>query len=136
MTLNQFVTKHNGTKVDFDGYNGAQCVDLVRQYWQDVGGIKEHTGPCTSTGGAKDLYNDYMKMPLEKKYFERLGPKVDILPNDVAVWGSGEYGHTAIVLGILGKDLIVFEQDGFKQDGAKINLRGLTGLLGVLRRRA
>ena len=135
MTLNEFVKKYNCTKVDFDNYAGAQCVDLFRQYTKDVLGVAEHTGPCTSTGGAKDLFNDYLKMPIEKKYFTRQGPKERVLAGDVLIWGSGEYGHVAIALGTLGDDYIVFEQDGFKQDGAKINLRNKRGLLGTLRRR-
>lgn len=30
------------------------------------------TGLCKTTGGAKDLFLDYEKMPNEKKYFIRL----------------------------------------------------------------
>ena len=32
MTLEEFVNKYIGRKVDFDGAYGAQCVDLFRQY--------------------------------------------------------------------------------------------------------
>ena len=75
-------------------------------------------------------------MPIEKKYFYRIGAKKGIFAGDVAIWDSTEtnkYGHVAIVLGELNNSLIVFEQDGFKQDGAKINVRSKNGLLGVLR---
>lgn len=137
MNLKEFITKYNGTKVDFDGVYGAQCVDLFRQYVKDVWGIKEHTGPCSTTGGAKDLFIDYDKMPLEKKYFNKVvtkSPKV----GDVVIWDSNpknEFGHVAICLGSVNDSVIVFEQDGLKQDGAKMGIRNKGNLLGVLRRK-
>ena len=66
MLISQFLTKYTGIKVDYDGAYGSQCVDLFRQYCQDVLNIP-HTGACATSGGAKDLYLDYNKMPLEKK---------------------------------------------------------------------
>lgn len=138
MTLIEFVIKYNGKKVDFDNYGGCQCVDLARQYWKEKEGIKEHTGVCSTSGGAKDLYLDYMKMPLERKYFNRYSASLKIKSGDVAIWDStpnNKYGHVAIVIGEIDDYLIVFEQNGFTQDGAKINLRSKDYLLGVLRRK-
>jgi len=138
MTLEEFVNKYNGKPVDFDGVYGAQCVDLARQYWKEKEGIKEHTGSCSTTGGAKDLYLDYNKMPLEKKYFTRSSTKSP-KQGDVVIWDSidkNKFGHVAICLGLLGTDsIIVFEQDGFKQDGAKVNVRSKKNMLGVLRKK-
>jgi hypothetical protein len=34
--LSDFIEKYNGVAVDYDKAHGAQCVDLARQYWQDV----------------------------------------------------------------------------------------------------
>ena len=68
MTIEEFVKKNNGKKVDYDGVYGAQCVDLFRQYSLDVLGITEHTGSCSTSGGAKDLFLDYNKMPLENRF--------------------------------------------------------------------
>ncbi len=137
MELESFVNTYLGKKVDADGCFGAQCVDLFRQYVKDVWSIKEHTGPCATTGGAKDLYLDYNKMPLEKKYFTRSSTKSP-KPGDVVIWDSSptnKYGHVAICLGLLGDSVIVFEQDGFKQDGAKVNIRSKKNMLGVLRKK-
>ena len=136
MDLEQFVKTYNGKKVDFDNYAGPQCVDLPRQYWKDVCGIKERLEPCTTSGGAKDLFLDYEKMPKEKKYFKK-GTR-GFSAGDVLIWnssGTNKFGHVAIMLGTVGKSLIVFEQDGFKQDGAKINLRSKENLLGYLRKK-
>ena len=137
ITLEEFVNKYNGKKVDFDNYAGPQCVDLFRQYVKDVWNILEHTGCCATSGGAKDLFLDYDKMPLEKKYFTRVKTKSPKM-GDVIIWDSSstnQYGHVAICLGFLKDSLIVFEQDGFRQDGAKINVRNKTNLLGVLRKK-
>ena len=137
MTIVEFVKKNNGKKVDYDGVFGAQCVDLFRQYVLDVLGISEHTGSCSTSGGAKDLYLDYNKMPLEKKYFVRITNK-SFVPGDVLVWdenGTNKFGHVAIYLGKLDNDFIVFEQNGIAQDGAKIALRSRERLLGGLRKK-
>jgi hypothetical protein len=113
------------------------CVDLFRQYVKDVLNIPEHTGACSSSGGAKDLFLDYHRMPVEKKYFLRSSSKI-CKAGDVLIWNetlTNKYGHVAICLGMLEGSYIVFEQDGFKQDGAKIRLRGKENLLGYLRKR-
>lgn len=137
MLLEDFVKKYTGKKVDFDGVYGAQCVDLFRQWVKEGLGIPEHTGPCSTTGGAKDLFLDYPKMEKEKKYFTR-ETKKDMIQGDVLIWNetkTNKYGHVAIYLGKLNNSLIVFEQDGFKQDGAKINIRSKNNLLGFLRKK-
>lgn len=136
MDLSEFVEKWIGKKCDFDGYAGAQCVDLPRMYWKEVGGVPVKMEPCSTTGGAKDLFNDYDKMPLEKKYLKKVKVPAQ---GDVAVWnsiaGNSKYGHVAIVLSVFKTWLLVFEQDGFKQDGAKFSYRSKTDILGYLRRR-
>lgn len=137
MTLEEFVKKYIGKKVDYDGVYGPQCVDLFRQYVCDVLLIAEHTGSCASSGGAKDLFLDYHKMPIEKKYFTRSASKT-CKAGDVLIWNeslTNKYGHIAICLGVIGNSYIVFEQDGFLKDGAKINIRGRDNLLGYLRKR-
>ena len=138
MTVVEFVNKYDGKKIDFDNYAGPQCVDLARQYIKEGLDIPEHTGSCSTSGGAKDLFLDYDKMPVEKKYFSRIKSKTG-KPGDIAVWDSSstnQYGHVAIVLSNFdSKNLIVFEQDGFKKDGARIRMRSKTNLLGFLRKK-
>ena len=136
MNLEEFVIKYSGKKVDYDGVFGPQCVDLARQYWKDVLNIPEKTESCLSSGGAKDLFIDYLGMPKERKYFERVIE--DYKVGDTLIWNSTEtnkYGHIAILLGELENSFIIFEQDGFKKDGAKISIRSKNNLLGALRRK-
>ena len=135
--LEEFVKKYNGKKVDFDGVYGAQCVDLFRQYTKEVLGITEHTGSCATSGGAKDLFLDYDKMPVEKKYFYRSKAK-NWIAGDVLIWDQTEtnkYGHVAIFLAKIGDSFLVFEQNGITQNGAEIQVRDRTNLLGYLRKK-
>lgn len=132
MKLDEFINKHINTKVDFDNAFGAQCVDLFRQYCKDVLNIP-HTG---AVEGAKDIFLNYDKLPLEQKYFKKYStnnPK----PADIIIWNetkTNKYGHIAIVVSSLSNNkVLVFEQDGFKQDGAKLAIRTTENMLGVLR---
>lgn len=138
MDVEEFVKKYNGKKVDYDGVYGSQCVDLARQWMEEGLNIPEHTGACSTSGGAKDLFIDYPKMEKEKKYFYRHNAKRAMIQGDILIWNETEtnkFGHVAIYLGKLNNSLIVFEQDGLKQDGTKINIRSKNNLLGFLRRK-
>ncbi|MCQ2086545.1 MAG: CHAP domain-containing protein [Bacilli bacterium] len=133
MKLDEFVTKYINKGVDWDKKFGFQCVDVFRQYCYDVWEIP-HTG---GVDGAKDLWLNYDKLPLEKKYLDKFTIS-RATPGDVIIWNSSptnKYGHVAILLGITDKQVLVFEQDGFKQDGAKIKLRSRENVLGVLRKK-
>lgn len=137
MNLIDFVKKYNGVKVDFDGAYGAQCVDLFRQYCTDVLLIPQHTG---SVEGAKDLFLRYDTLPIEQKYFVALSKAeleyFPLLAGDVLIFGEtkvNKYGHVAILLQQYSDNLLVFEQNGLKQDGAKLAFRSFDNLIGVLR---
>ena len=139
MKLDDFINTYINTKVDFDNAFGAQCVDLFRQYCKDVLNIP-HTGSCTTTGGAIDLYCDWEKMPLEKKYFKKIPANKaynTLKVGDVVIWdktSTNKYGHVAILISKVDeKTVLVFEQNGIKQDGAKFVLRTIENMLGVLR---
>lgn len=133
MYLDQFVTKYCGKKVDYDGAYGAQCVDLFRQYCKDVLNTP-HTG---AVDGAKELFEKYPDLPIEKKYFTRLAKRAAPSYGDVAVWGAtpaNKFGHVAIVLARLSNSsLLVFEQNGVLQDGAKVVERSTANILGYLK---
>ena len=136
MTVEQFVETYNGKKVDYDGHYGAQCVDLFRQYCKDVLEIP-HTGGVV---GASELYTKYEAMPLEKRYFKRIPYKAGMQPEagDVVIFAptkSNKYGHVAIVLDASSEEIAVFEQDGFKQNGAYVRSGKYERVLGFLRKR-
>jgi hypothetical protein len=136
MTLENFFDATHGKKVDFDKAYGAQCVDLFRQYNADVFGFP-HTG---SVEGAKDLFLKYDALPEEKKRYEKIAYKAGATPQsgDVMIWdasATNKYGHVGIALFSGQKLAVVYEQDGFKQDGAKVTVRSFERCLGWLRKR-
>lgn len=127
ISLTQFIKKYLGTKVDFDGKFGPQCVDLARKYYSEVLDVPQFP----PVEGAKDI----IKNPGNLKVI-----KEDALANyssgDVLIWGvsrTNQYGHVAILVSIYNtKYFIVLEQDGFKQDGCKLAFRSRENLLGGL----
>ena len=136
MDLSEFCTKYQGQKVDFDGCCGAQCVDLARMYMDKVYQVPRTEG-LGENGGAKDLYLKYDKMPLEKKYLQKIEVSL-ILVGDLVVFDAtpaNKYGHVAILVGKQNDQLLCFEQNGYTQDGAKYVWRSAIGLLGGLRKR-
>lgn len=130
MTFTEFINRRIKTKVDFDGVYGPQCVDLFRQYHKDVVG-GEHTG---SVEGAAELYTRFSESGLPQ-YYHRKNITV-AKPADVVVFGTtpgNPYGHVALfVAWVDKKKIIVFEQDGFRRDGAKFAVRDTDLALGIL----
>jgi len=130
MTLTQFIKTNQGKKVDFDGKYGAQCVDLYRAYCRDVLDIQQ----TPAVAGAKDIITKPGVLEVTRD-----SALADYSRGDVLVWdatSSNKYGHVAILVAVYNtKDFIVFEQDGFKQDGARLAFRSREGLLGCLWRK-
>lgn len=129
MTLTQFIKKYLGSKVDFDGNFGAQCVDLYRLYLRDVFDVPQTPG----VDGAKDIIDNPGTLKVTRD-----SALADYSRGDVLIWGatsSNKYGHVAILVEIYNtKYFIVLEQDGFKQDGVKLAFRSRENLLGCLYR--
>lgn len=130
MTLTQFIKTNQGKKVDFDGKYGAQCVDLYRAYCRDVLDIQQ----TPAVAGAKDIITKPGVLEVTRD-----SALADYSRGDILVWdatSSNKYGHVAILVAVYNtKDFIVFEQDGFKQDGARLAFRSREGLLGCLWRK-
>ena len=127
MTLTQFIKKYQGTKVDFDGKFGAQCVDLFRQYCAEV--LEVPQPPAVE--GAKDIIKNPGKLSVTKD-----SVLADYSRGDVLIWDAtktNKYGHVAILVSVYNtKYFVVLEQDGFKQDGCKLAFRSRENLLGCL----
>ncbi len=127
ISLTQFIKKYLGTKVDYDGKFGPQCVDLARQYYDEVLEVPQFP----PVEGAKDIIKNPGKLKVAKD-----GILADYSSGDVLVWGATEknpYGHVAILVSLYNtKYFIVLEQDGFKQDGCKLAFRSRENLLGCL----
>lgn len=130
MTLTSFMKTYLGQKVDWDKNRSFQCVDLFRQYTNDVKGIPQ-TPALGEDGGAKDIIKNPGKYNVTYD-----SPTADYSVGDVLIWGpskNNKYGHVAILVAIYNtRYFIVMEQDGFKQDGAKLAFRSRENLLGCL----
>jgi hypothetical protein len=132
MDTKQFVETYLGKKVDFDNYAGAQCVDLYRQYCQDVLEMPD----SEKVEGAKHLWEEYDKTKIQKRHLQKIINEPAFIPKqgDFVIFGDGKYGHVAIVLFANVNFMIVFEQDGYTQDGAKPAMRNYKNVLGFLRK--
>jgi surface antigen len=92
MSIDEFLKKYEGKYIDYDGYFGSQCVDLIQQYNKEVFG-----GPFLVGQGAADIWETY---PTE--IYDRFLNTVDFIPQlgDIVIWKkttSLPYGHIAIV---------------------------------------
>ena len=130
MKFIEFINKYYHQDVDFDNKFGCQCVDLFRQYCHDVLSIP-HTGVVD---GARELWFKFGDNK-EKDYFLRFSI-VNARYGDTIIWDktdTNEFGHVALFVGWVGDKVLVFEQNGFKQDGCHLSLRDKDNCLGILR---
>lgn len=95
MTIDAFVAKYLGQKVDYDGHYGGQCVDLYRQYVKEVLALPQSPpvpqGACWIWQTAPD--ENYLKISNTPTAVPERG--------DIVIWNSNVgkgYGHVAIFL--------------------------------------
>ena len=137
MNLQEFVEKYKGRKVDFDGMYGAQCVDLARQYFKDVWELPKQPEGVV---GAQDFYLKHNKRHLQRQMCDCVTYRKGMIPPEGAVVLFGatltnQYGHIGICIKADEEKITLFEQDGFKQDGAKISEWAYSRVLGWLLKR-
>ena len=130
MTLTQFIKTNKGKKLDFDGNKSFQCVDLARFYLRDVWNVPQFPA-LGEEGGAKDIIDHPGSLKVTRD-----SVLADYSRGDLLIWGTtdkNKYGHVAILVAVYNtKYFIVLEQDGFKQDGVKLEFRSRENLLGCL----
>lgn len=87
MILQEFIKKHEGNFVDFDGAYGNQCVDLVRTWIKENGWVQL---PKLGNNTADKWWT--MQIP---DFYEKVENSDTNIPSpgDILVWESG---HTAI----------------------------------------
>lgn len=97
MTFDLFVSNFTGKRVDTDNAYGAQCMDLMHKYCQEVLGLQDLR--ILSAPAAKDVYINFNNIYGREKFL-----KIDNTPTgipekgDIMFWGTGigPYGHVAI----------------------------------------
>ena len=139
MTFDEFIKTYTGKKVDFDGKYGAQCVDLIRQGIKEIDCFK--VPQPEGVEGAQEFFLNHDKRPIQSKYFNKfeimtIGQKI---PRGAIViykaTMTNKYGHIGFCDRTEGNLIYLFEQDGFKQDGAKISAWSYNNVLGYLLRK-
>lgn len=125
MNVQDFINQYKGRAWDFDGYYGAQCVDLVQFFakWLGYGRF---------TGNAIDLWNqagsNYVQIPNTPSFVPQAG--------DIAVWGrsfGNGYGHVGICTGNGNRDWFESLDANWGDSRALVVRHNYVGFLGVLR---
>jgi len=118
MTLQEFITKYKGQKIDWDKAYDGQCVDLFRQYNHEVLEINQPKGVV----GAADFWAAYDTDSVLNTNFDKIPNSETFIPieGDVAIWNKkmgGGFGHISVCTGK--GDLNTFES--FDQNWSKIS---------------
>jgi hypothetical protein len=133
MTLDEFVTAHNGQYVNFDQVYGPQCMDLYRVYVRDVLGFEQSKG----VANAWQVYYNY-----PAALWERIpnGPTNYPQPGDVVIWSRwysrSLTGHIAICVDAGDSWLTCFSQNDPGGSPCILKEYGYRYVLGWLRPRA
>jgi hypothetical protein len=99
MTTAQFITKYDGKRIDFDGVYGAQCLDEVGQYIQEVHGI---SGWAIARATAYQVWTEFGSIQANQ-YYDKIPNTPDGVPQegDIVIWDTsvGTVGHIAAATG-------------------------------------
>lgn len=127
MTLEEFIKKWDGKTLDWDGAYGGQCVDLYRQYVQEVLNFPQSPGVV----GAKDIWDSYLK-----DRFERIENSPTGIPSkgDIVIWGIkyGKFGHVGVFVEGDAKKFSSFDQNDPVGTKCHLQPHTYTGVLGWL----
>jgi Skp family chaperone for outer membrane proteins len=112
MTVDQFVEKYLGKKIDFDGAYGGQCVDLFRQYVKEVLELPQPKG----VNGAAEFWTGYDNDPNLKNNYEKIANTPTGVPQkgDVMLWNKkagGGFGHVSVFLSGNVDTFVSFDQN-------------------------
>ena len=124
-----FIKKYDNNNVEFDGFYGPQCMDLMAKYVNEVLGIPGN--PL----GADTAYNSFKKgSPLFDRFFYSSdGSKPQ--PGDIIYWGPsvGAAGHVAIVNDVNQESFTSFDQNWPKGSPSHKQSHDYNGVIGWLR---
>ncbi len=127
MNVQDFINRYVNRASDFDGYYGAQCVDLVQFYSKELGYQR-------FTGNAVNIWDqpgtNYLQAVNSPSFVPQAG--------DIVIWnrafGNG-FGHCAIANGNGNKDWFESLDQNWGRPAAQIVRHNYNGVIGVLRPR-
>lgn len=98
MKFSEFVKKYIGKKIDYDGYYGVQCVDLILCYINKVFDVKPQV--VGKTGNAKEYWHQRNSKYLKSMFVPVVNSKYTVPhKGDIFVRTSGNCGHIGICTG-------------------------------------
>ena len=96
-----YIKQKIGGRVDFDGWYGSQCVDLIMDYIHALWGGTTHGNAIDYTANA---------LPQGFKRYNK--GQVAAQPGDIAVWyTSHPYGHIGVITAVNGNLITSVEQN-------------------------
>ena len=134
LSLREFIDKWDGRGIDFDGYYGDQCMDLMHQYHVEVLGITD--GRTLAAPSAKEVF-----LKFDTRFNHHLFEKIDNTPTgvpepgDIMLWGEGigPWGHVAIFVDGDVNSFNSFDQNFPTGSKCHIQKHNYSGVLGWLR---
>lgn len=127
LTLNDFIAKWLGKKLDYDNAFGGQCMDVYRMYVKEVLGLPQ----SPPVEGAKNVWDTYLK-----DHYDRIVNTPDGVPpaGAIVIWGGtyGPYGHIAIVISATATEMTCFSQNDPIGTVCQIRKYGYKHVLGWL----
>ena len=130
MNYSEFKNKYLGKPIDWDGKYGRQCVDVYRQYCNELG-LKQ-SPPVV---GANNIWDTYLQSD-----WDRIVNTTEAITEqgDVIIWGTkvGQYGHVAICDSANKTSFISIDQNWPVDNGTGVLhevKHTYTGVLGWLR---
>lgn len=128
MTVDEFVNKYNGKKIDFDNFYGGQCVDLYRQYVAEVFGFPQSPG----VGGATEIWDT-----ASPQYYDFIKNTPDGIPTkgDIVIWNrrvGGGFGHVAVFLEGNTDQFVSFDQNWRALNVCERTTHNYTNVIGWL----
>lgn len=124
MNLQDFINRWRGKKIDYDGVYSNQCVDLIKQYFKELGLFIPHGNAI-----------DYQKNAHDGVIWIKNTPSGVPISGDVIVWGMKPYGHVGIFVEGDVKSFRSFDQNwpNAKGEPCEIHNHNYTNVLGWLR---
>lgn len=134
MTVDQFVKKYQGKKLDWDKAYQGQCVDLFRYYVHEVLQLSQPRGVV----GAADFWTNYQSDPILRDNFEKIPNTPEFVPKkgDVVIWNKkagGGFGHIAVFIegGVM--NFTSFDQNWRALNVSELTKHDYKNVYGVLR---
>lgn len=136
MNLNEFIKKYSGKKVDWDGYYGGQCVDLARQYIDEVLELNQPRG----VRGACNFWDNFDSDQNLNGQFEKIKNTLPFIPQagDIMIWDcsvGGGYGHISIVTEADINKFTSFDQNWRALNVCELTKHDYKNVLGVFRKK-